>query len=165
MAVDSHHCSKPAKPVDGGRERSYIVSMKPGINREKVEVLKRRLRQDTELSQFWEYYFTHFAEQPSFHKMGSPCSNKVVEDRLRLVGQKLFGRDRILLEDLMLIEIPQFGLIHGACSLQGALASVLYFPEMKAGVIAVARSNGQMTYARITEPALESLRPATRMIQ
>jgi hypothetical protein len=139
--------------------------MMPGIDADQIVILKRRLRQDTNLDQFWKYYFDHFAEHPSFKTMGSPCCNEFVADRLRLVGQKLFGQDRILLNDLLLIEIPEFGLIHGVCSLQGSLASVLYFPEMKIGVIAVTRPNGQMTYARITEPALESLRPATKMIQ
>jgi len=140
--------------------------MKPGIDGGRIAILKKRLLQDTDLLQFWKYYFDNFAEHPRFKEMGSPCRNEFVTETLRVVGQKLFGRDSVVLNDFVLIEIPEFRLVHGCGSLQGRFTCVLYFYESKAGIVAVVTGPaGQMTFARITEATLESLKSATKRIQ
>jgi len=139
--------------------------MRGGINSERIETLKTRLLQDTDLSRFWNYYMTNFAEDPAFRSMGSPCRNQAIADSLQFVGQKLFGRDSALITDLSLIEMAGFHLVHGYCSLEGKLACVIYFTDAQAGVIAVSMSSdGQMTYARISHPSLQSLKPASPKI-
>jgi hypothetical protein len=140
--------------------------MEPVIEIGQIEVLRRRLLQDADLSQFWDYYFTNFAENPRFTTMGDPSRNELLEEALGLVARKLFGRDAVRVNDLLLIEIPQFQLIHGSCSIDGCFAGVLYFPDMKAGVIAIVMGqDGQMMYARITAHLLESLAPPTSTVQ
>jgi len=134
----------------------YNGSVRGGINSERIETLKTRLLQDTALPRFWDYYMTNFAEDPAFRVMGSPCRNQAIENLLRFVGQKVLGRDSALITDLLLIDLAEFHLVHGCCSLEGRLTCVIYFTDVEAGVIAVSMSaDGQMTYARISHPALQ----------
>lgn len=140
--------------------------MNTDIDAGQIETLKKRLLEDENLAVFWDYYFTHFAGLPSFAQMGRACENASVLELLKLVGKSISGKDEARVEEVLLTEVPEFGLVHGVCGLEGRMAAILYFPEMKAGVIAVAVGpGGRMAYARLQEPELEDIEAASERVQ
>jgi hypothetical protein len=132
----------------------------------KVKELKQRLVLDTELARFWDYFLSDFAENASFCEMGRKCENKTVEELIGVVGRQLFSQDTVAISDLQLVEIPELQLIHGACLLEGKMTGLLYFPQNKAGVVAVCMDmGGRMVFARITKTHLQNLKPASQQVQ
>ena len=72
------------------------------------------------------------------------------------VGAQLFGRRAIVVENLALIRIPDYGFIHGSARIEGRPTSVMYFENIHKGLLAViwAPGSGETKLVRFTGRAL-----------
>lgn len=98
--------------------------------------LKEKILGAENFNEPWEYFFDHFSENPAFMNMGEKTQNPLLQSILEEVGERLF-RQKVKVTDMMLTEIPQHNFVHGACFVQGRLASVLFFKDVKVGMLSI----------------------------
>ena len=106
---------------------------------EHFSTLKEKILAAENFNEPWEYFFEHFAENPAFMNMGKKTQNSLLQSILEEVGERLF-RQKVKVTNMMLTEIPQHHFIHGACFVQGRMASVLYFKDIQVGMLSVVNS-------------------------
>jgi hypothetical protein len=104
-----------------------------------------------EFSEVWTYFLDHFGEDPDFMSLGEPARHSFLEMILGQVGRQLHGKP-VPLVDLLLKRLPEQGFLHGACTLGGQLASLLYFEDIHMGLMAVVWSISppETKFARFT---------------
>jgi hypothetical protein len=117
-----------------------------------LATLKEKLRTATEFADVWRYFLDHFGENREFIDLGEPTRSEFLEAVLGQVGGQLFKTDRIVLEHVRFIRLPEHHFIHGGCTIRGVLANVLYFEDAGQGVMFVAESfkPGEVLYARFS---------------
>ncbi len=98
--------------------------------------LKEKILGAENFNESWEYFFDHFSENPAFMNMGEKTQSPLLRSILEEVGERLF-RQKVKVTDMMLTEIPQHNFVHGACFVQGRLASVLFFKDVKVGMLSI----------------------------
>ena len=98
--------------------------------------LKEKIVEAENFNEVWQYFFDHFSDNRGFMNMGKKTQNAFLQSILEEVGERLF-RQKVKLTNLMLTEIPQHHFVHGACFVQGRMASVMYFEDVKVGMLSV----------------------------
>src|SRR5262245_45520178 len=124
--------------------------------------LKRLLHEAKEFSTVWDYFLTHFGEQPGFMDHGEQVrEDELLQLVVREVGKNLFpDRPAILLRS-RLIRIAEFHFVHGTLTLDDRLSGMIYFEDVHKGMMAVCWSLDppETKYVRFTGRALfDSLR-------
>jgi hypothetical protein len=119
-----------------------------------VSELKRKLATETEFGEIWRHYFDQFAENEAFLKLGRRVRSPDFERVISNVGFRLLV-DEIELRQVMLTEIPEYSMLHGACLVNGHVAAVLFFADIDMGLLAITLSvdEGRMLYGRFTTRA------------
>lgn len=120
-----------------------------------VNELKKRLVETTNFSEFQDYYFTNFIEKSDFKKLGRPLSAPRTNGILQMVMESYYQAQeaRVVAVQGALIEIREASLIHGAFLVDGKLASVLYFTDIRVGMCSVAEDffGGKTNHMRFSE--------------
>jgi len=106
---------------------------------EHFSALKEKILGAENFNEVWEYFFDHFSDNPAFMNMGKKTQNALLRTILEEVGERLF-RQKVKVTNMMLTEILQHHFVHGACFVQGRLASVLYFEDVKVGMLSILSS-------------------------
>jgi hypothetical protein len=101
--------------------------------------LKEKILGAKNFNEPWEYFFDHFSENPAFMNMGEKTQSLLLRSILEEVGERLF-RQKVKVTDMMLTEIPQHNFVHGVCLVQGRLASVMFFKDIKVGMLSILSS-------------------------
>ena len=101
--------------------------------------LKEKILTAENFKEPWDYFFDHFSENPAFMNMGSKTQSSLLLSILQEVGERLF-RQKVKVTNMMLTEIPRHNFVHGACFVQGRLASVLFFKDVKVGMLSILSS-------------------------
>jgi hypothetical protein len=104
-----------------------------------LATLKDKLVNAKNFSQVWEYFFDHFGEDAEFIAQGERARDSFLEAVLAEVGKELFGRP-VRLTNLLLTRLADQHFLHGACAMDGRLANVLYFEDIRVGLLAVIAS-------------------------
>jgi hypothetical protein len=105
----------------------------------KLQTLKRMLTTAREFSSVFAYFLDHFGESPEFIALGERTDSPFLETVLAEIGKELFGKE-VQVQDVLLTRLAEQGFIHGACSLGGTLANVLYFEDVRMGLLVVVLS-------------------------
>src|SRR5439155_26858096 len=93
----------------------------------------------TDFADFHDYYMTNFIERGNFVRLGRTLS----APRAQFLNNALaeaYGKAAdvsVLAISSQLIEIPDLGVVHGALTVNGKLASVLYFDDIAMGMFVV----------------------------
>ncbi|MBG1269108.1 hypothetical protein [Nostoc sp. WHI] len=106
------------------------------MNIDRLQELKKKLTDEADLSHIWLFYMDHFADQPEFTDLGEPAYNEYLNAVLYKTCQQMFGRE-IKITDFLLIYIAPYHLFHGAFQVGGRIGGVIYFEEIKIGLLAV----------------------------
>ncbi len=106
------------------------------MKKEHFSALKEKLVGAENFNEVWEYFFDHFSENPAFMEMGEKTQNPLLQAILEEVGERLF-RQKVKVTNMMLTEIPQHHFVHGVCFVQNRLASVMYFKDIKVGMLSI----------------------------
>ncbi|MCC5608462.1 hypothetical protein LC612_17120 [Nostoc sp. CHAB 5834] len=120
---------------------------------DRLQELKRKLTNDADLSDIWLFYMDHFADKPEFTDLGEPAYNEYLNTVLQKTCQQMFGRT-IKISDFLLIYIAPYNLFHGAFQVEGRIGGMIYFEDIKIGLIAVSADyppTNAVKYSRFTE--------------
>jgi hypothetical protein len=109
------------------------------VNLSLLRTLKQKLTTAKEFSAVFTYFLDHFGEDPEFIAQGERTDSPFLEAVLAEVGKELFGK-AVRVADVLLTRLPEHGFIHGACTLDGRLANVLYFEDVCTGLLAIIAS-------------------------
>jgi len=112
-----------------------------------LATLKQKLVNATQFSDVFSYFLDHFGEQPDFMGLGERTTDPFVEAVLLQVGQTLFGK-AVDLTGLLLVQLPEHQFLHGAATLGGKLATVIYFEDVHMGLIALDWSAKETKFSR-----------------
>ncbi|MBN3944956.1 MAG: hypothetical protein HWQ38_00045 [Nostoc sp. NMS7] len=123
------------------------------MNIDRLQSLKQKLTDVADLSHIWSFYMDHFADQPEFTDLGEPADNEYLDAVLYKTCQQMFGRP-IKITGFFLIYIPNYRLFHGPFQVEGRIGGVIYFEDIKIGLIAVSADyppTDAVKYSRFTE--------------
>jgi hypothetical protein len=121
------------------------------INR--LQELKQKLTKEPDLSNIWSFYMDHFADLEEFTNLGEPACNEYLDAIVHKICQEIFG-STIKITDFLLIYIAQYKLFHGPFQIQGRIGGVIYFEDIKIGLLAVSvdyPATNEVKYSRFTE--------------
>jgi hypothetical protein len=128
----------------------------------KLATLREKLLHADDFGTVWKYFLDHFGEDPAFIALGEPASEPFLEAVFAEVGRQLVGRP-VTVRNLRLIRLAEQGFIHGGALLDGRPANVLYFEDVRVGMLGVVWSvaPGEMKYARFHgQPLRRSAEPS-----
>lgn len=132
----------------------------------KAAVLRGRISTDEDLSDFMNFFFANFFDDPSFMGMGRTYAASRLRATLELIGQQFFAKPDVSVTRISLFEVPELGFIHGTCQMEGGLAMVVYVPEVETGVCAIRTGVGhESLFARFKPVNLEAIPVKTAMLQ
>ena len=116
-----------------------------------LETLKQRLLTAKEFEQVFTYFLDQFGEDPEFIAQGERTDSPFLEAVMGQVGKELFRRE-IRVTDVLLTRLPEQQFIHCACRLAGRLANVIYFEDVRTGLLVVILSEkaGETKFARFS---------------
>ncbi|MEH2027005.1 hypothetical protein [Nostoc sp.] len=120
---------------------------------DRLQSLKQKLTNDADLSRIWLFYMDYFADQPEFTDLGEPVYNEYLDAVLQKTCQQMFAR-AIKITDFLLIYITPYRLFHGAFQVEGRIGGVIYFEDIKIGLLAVSADyppNDVVKYSRFSE--------------
>ncbi|MBN3907822.1 MAG: hypothetical protein HWQ35_15045 [Nostoc sp. NMS1] len=120
---------------------------------DRFQELKQKLTNDADLSRIWLFYMDHFADHPEFTDLGEPAYNEYLNAVLHKTCQQMFGR-AIKITDFLLIYIAPYNLFHGAFQVEGRIGGVIYFEDIKIGLLAVSADyppTDAVKYSRFSE--------------
>jgi hypothetical protein len=98
--------------------------------------LKQKLQYEEDLTRIWLYFMDHFAEVGEFMALGEEARHPLVEAVVAQIGQQLFGADGAV-SRLLLNQIAEQDFIHGGFALGGRLGGVIYFDDLRMGLLMV----------------------------
>ena len=116
--------------------------------------LERRLAEAKEFGKLQDYFFTTFIEHGDLMSLGNrlegPRSDMLIETAVAAC-QHVFGPGKLAVESI-LVEVPEFGLIHGTISLNGKMGAMLYFERTRQGLFTLVEnvSTGKTHHMRFS---------------
>jgi hypothetical protein len=123
------------------------------MNIDRLQELKQKLTDVADLSDIWLFYMDHFADHPEFTELGEPAENEYLDAVLHKTCQQMFGR-AIKITGFFLIYIAPYRLFHGPFQVEGRIGGVIYFEDIKIGLLAVSADyppTDAVKYSRFSE--------------
>ncbi|MBE9049495.1 hypothetical protein IQ243_03570 [Nostocales cyanobacterium LEGE 11386] len=123
------------------------------MNIDRLQELKQKLTNEADLSHIWLFYMDHFADHPEFTELGEPTYNQYLDGVLHKTCQQMFGR-AIKITSFFLIYIAKYRLFHGPFQVERRIGGVIYFEDIKIGLIAVSAdfpATDAVKYSRFSE--------------
>jgi hypothetical protein len=120
---------------------------------ERLQELKQKLTLEADLSHIWLFYMDHFADDPEFTELGEPAYNEYLDVVLHKTCEQMFGR-AIKITNFFLIYIAEYRLFHGPFQVKGRIGGVIYFEDIKIGLLAVSADDPPtdvVKYSRFSE--------------
>lgn len=114
--------------------------------------LKRKLAGEKNIDAVVKFFFDNFVDAPGFLDAGHATkAPKHLEECIGQLAMAVWKGAPVLVE-YRLIEIPLLQLVHGAVTLNGKPATVIWLTDMTAGVISLTQNilTGETLYARLT---------------
>ncbi|OQY56108.1 MAG: hypothetical protein DRR08_13885 [Candidatus Parabeggiatoa sp. nov. 2] len=122
----------------------------------KLSVLKEKLMTAEDFKEPWDYFFDHFGENPAFLKLGKKAKNSMLKAVITSIGQKVFQREDITVNHLLLTEINAHKFLHGAGFIQGRVVTLFFFKDIDMGLFAMAMGGAEISLARFTSLEIEN---------
>ena len=123
------------------------------MNIDRFQELKQKLTLDADLSNIWLFYMDHFADHAEFTDLGEPANNEYLDSVIQKTCEQMFGRT-VKITDFLLIYIAEYGFFHGPFQVELRIGGVLYFEDIKVGLIAVSADyppTNAVKYSRFSE--------------
>ncbi|MDF5721925.1 MAG: hypothetical protein PUP91_15875 [Rhizonema sp. PD37] len=120
---------------------------------DRLQELKQKLTFEADLSHIWSFYMDHFADDPEFTELGEPADNEYLDAVIHKTCQHLFNR-AIEITGFFLIYIAEYQLFHGPIQVKGRIGGVIYFEDLKIGLLAVSADDpptDAVKYSRFSE--------------
>ncbi|WP_445632361.1 SnoaL-like domain-containing protein [Nostoc sp. DSM 114161] len=120
---------------------------------QRLQELKQKLTNEADLSHIWSFYMDNFADSPKFIELGEPIYSEYLNGVLHKTCQQMFGRT-IKITDFFSIYIAKYRLFHGPFQAERRIGGVIYFEDVKIGLIAVSADyppTDAVKYSRFSE--------------
>ncbi|MGI2902779.1 hypothetical protein [Tolypothrix sp. VBCCA 56010] len=120
---------------------------------ERLQELKQKLTNEADLSHIWSFYMDHFADHPEFTDLGEPAYNQYLDTVIHKTCQQIFGK-AIKINGFFSIYIAKYQLFHGPFQVEGRIGGVIYFEDIKIGLLAVSVNyplTDAVKYSRFSE--------------
>jgi hypothetical protein len=102
-----------------------------------LQTLKEKMAAAKEFSDVWNYFFDHFGCNPAFIQLGERVEHPFLQQVFIQVCAKLFP-SHVLMTRMLFTRLAEQQFIHGGLTINGRLASVLYFEDVQMGMMVVA---------------------------
>jgi hypothetical protein len=103
---------------------------------DRLPELKHELLHEEELSEVWQFFLDHFADDPEFADFGELIRHPFVEAVLEQIGQQLFGPGGAI-NDVVLRWDAQHQFLHGAFNMGVRPGGIIFFGDIQTGMLAV----------------------------
>lgn len=114
-------------------------------NRDKANVwlipeLKKRLVEAKDFSDVWNYFFDNFGENEAFMALGKPALCPQLEAILKQAGANAFKGEEVKIHSTSFFFFEEQAFLHGAYTINGKFAGVLYFLDLQIGLAGITLS-------------------------
>lgn len=120
---------------------------------DRLQEIKQKLTNESDLSNIWLFFMDHFADHPEFTELGQPAYNEYLDAVVQKSCKHLFGK-ATKITGFFLIYIAEYQLFHGAFQVEGRIGGVIYFEDIKIGLLAVSEDyplTDLVKYSRFSE--------------
>ena len=121
---------------------------------EKLSVLKEKLISAKDFKDPWNYFFDYFGEDPAFLQLGHQSRDPNLKIIFEGIGKQLFQK-KVKVTNLLLTEIAEYSFFHGACFIQGRIATILFFKDIDKGLLAISMSRGSSAVSLVRFSSLK----------
>lgn len=108
-----------------------------------LQTLRQKLLTTTEFSDVFDYFYDHFGGSMEFMNASEPTQDELLLELIGKIGGALFKTSAIRLDGFLLLRIAQYHFIHGGMTINGAPANVIYFDDIKKGMILIHAKIGE----------------------
>jgi hypothetical protein len=117
----------------------------------RLATLKAKLLTAENFGDILGYFLDHFGDHPAFMELGQPVRDEFLEQVLAQVASQLFQKATPI-HDARLVRLPDHGFIHGGFLVGGKVGTLIYFEDLRKGLISVAWSLSppETKYARFS---------------
>jgi hypothetical protein len=118
----------------------------------RLKELKQRMLREKDLSKIWLFYMDHFADHAEFTELGKPIQNEYLDAILPQICKQMFGRT-VKISDFLAIYLAEYQFCHGPFEVDGRIGGVIYFEEIKTGLLAVSENpalSNEVKYSRFS---------------
>ena len=107
------------------------------------------------------FFMDYFGENPEFIAIGAPPKDtEFMETLIAEAVSKIFNTNKIVLSHRAFVHIEEYEFIHGCFFGNGKPMSILYFEDLKLGVLCVLESffgSGEIKYSRFMAATQEEI--------
>lgn len=114
-----------------------------------IEALKREFSSLEDFTGLLDRFFDCIESDAELTRSAEPYTAPRLHELLAHVAAEMVGGEVVVLL-LRLLRVPKHRLVHGSGTVSGRLACVVWFEDLRQGLLAVAMG-GEMRYARFTE--------------
>jgi hypothetical protein len=120
----------------------------------RLKELKQRIVREKDLSKIWLFYMDNFADHAEFTDLGEPIQNDYLDAILPQICKQMFGRT-VKIKNFLAIYLAEYRFCHGPFEVEGRIGGVIYFEEIKTGLLAVSENpalSNEVKYSRFSVP-------------
>ncbi|MEZ4528227.1 MAG: hypothetical protein R2941_20130 [Desulfobacterales bacterium] len=114
-----------------------------------LEKFKEVLVKGDNFADIYTYFMDNLGERSDFLQYGKVKKNPQLKQLMEAVAEKLF-RGKVEIMHLLLHKIPKPPFLHGPCFINGKMASVFYFEDIRVGMLIVAQIDGETKFIRFS---------------
>lgn len=125
------------------------------IDLKKLYFLKEQIKTTKDFEIPVHYFFDNFAEFPEFINMGKATTDELLDKILIGIGQQVFKKKDINIQQKLFLSIEDYNFIHGPVIIENRMMSFAYFTDIKLGVFSI-QLDAQIMYGRMNAMSLKN---------
>ncbi len=114
-----------------------------------LDKFKEILVKGDNFGDIYNYFMDNFGENSDFLQYGKVKKNSMLKQIMEGVAERLF-RGEVEIMHLLLYKIPKTSFFHGPCFINGKMASVFYFEDIRVGMLIVAQFGEETKFIRFS---------------
>lgn len=122
---------------------------------EKSKHLENILKDGDNFAEIFDYFLTHFAEQPAFTQQSKKFKSPLIKELVSQASAQIFNKIPIQITNLLLLNHERLGIIHGAGWVEAKLFNVFYCKRINKGLLVITTGQGTQM-ARITPTPIKA---------
>ena len=116
---------------------------------QEFDELRKEFVKTTEFGVFYDKFLQNFGEHPAFMELGSPLIAPHLERIINETTDRMLGHAAEV-QAARLVIIPEAQLIHGAFFVESSFGGLLYFEDLRMGMVVITFTSGRCEFARFT---------------
>jgi hypothetical protein len=121
---------------------------------QRLEQLRDLLQSEEEFGKIFSFFFDHLGGSENFIQAGTHAAPEFQAELLPILESilKRMVKQEVMIAQLLLTEVQTHRFYHGQCLSDAGFGCVLYFDDLKMGLVSLSPSvdSGMVHYARFT---------------